>query len=124
MSSLDKAAQVKDTIRLVRGVFGWLLVGPALITMGVSQAMYGWAGNSLMMRVVYASACIALGICVIGGIGALVVLSLRDDKPKSIDDAEKRWKDVTQRRCPECNALCPEYREHCWVCEHPVGRTE
>jgi len=38
--------------------------------------------------------------------------------------AEQRWAHVTNRRCPECNALCPEYRRSCWVCKHELGRVK
>ena len=36
--------------------------------------------------------------------------------------ANERWKDVTERRCPKCDSLCPEYREHCRTCRHVLGR--
>ena len=39
-----------------------------------------------------------------------------------LEHAEKCWRSVTQRRCPNCGGLCPEYRNRCWVCEHTVGR--
>jgi hypothetical protein len=36
--------------------------------------------------------------------------------------ANARWQSVTNRRCPECQALCPEYRKHCMACGFSVGR--
>lgn len=43
-------------------------------------------------------------------------------RPERVAYAEERWGQVTQRRCPNCGSLCPEYRAHCWACEHHVGR--
>jgi hypothetical protein len=53
--------------------------------------------------------------------------SLREDLVASDRDgklaaAEKKWADATERRCPKCNAPCPEYRAKCWVCGHHLGR--
>src|SRR6476469_6946117 len=42
------------------------------------------------------------------------------DRPKRVAYSEDRWRGVTQRRCPNCGSLCPEYRAHCWACEYPV----
>ena len=39
-----------------------------------------------------------------------------------VEMAEIRWKDISERRCPECSARCPEYRKHCFACEHVLGR--
>lgn len=35
--------------------------------------------------------------------------------------ANDRWRSITERRCPKCNSLCPEYRKRCWVCRFEVG---
>jgi hypothetical protein len=37
-------------------------------------------------------------------------------------EAERRWGKTTERRCPKCNAPCPEYRAHCYVCKFELGR--
>jgi hypothetical protein len=37
--------------------------------------------------------------------------------------AETRWATVTDRRCPECESPCPEYRKTCKVCGFELGRT-
>ena len=42
----------------------WLAAGPLLITIGVTQAVYGWAGNSLWMRYGYSTACILFGLSI------------------------------------------------------------
>jgi hypothetical protein len=49
----------------------WRITGPLLILLGVSQAIFGWAGNSLWMRIGYSAACIAFGIFLIAIIGWL-----------------------------------------------------
>lgn len=36
--------------------------------------------------------------------------------------ANETWKDVTERRCPKCGSLCPEYRSRCSACRHVLGR--
>jgi hypothetical protein len=48
--------------------------------------------------------------------------SLITDRDARIKYAESRWANVTTRRCPNCGGLCPEYRNHSWVCDHTVGR--
>jgi hypothetical protein len=47
---------------------------------------------------------------------------VRSDREWKHAAAEQKWAKVTERRCPECNARCPEYRGSCWVCGHHVGR--
>ena len=37
-------------------------------------------------------------------------------------EAERRWGKTIGRRCPKCNAPCPEYRAHCYVCKFELGR--
>jgi len=36
--------------------------------------------------------------------------------------AEKKWGQMTTRRCPRCNAPCPEYKSKCAVCDFAIGR--
>ncbi|MBB3210526.1 hypothetical protein FHS27_006373 [Rhodopirellula rubra] len=36
--------------------------------------------------------------------------------------ANSRGANVTNRRCPKCDSLCPEYRAHCYACRHELGR--
>jgi hypothetical protein len=43
-------------------------------------------------------------------------------RPQRLESAEERWKTTTERRCPHCGGLCPEYRAHCWVCRAEIGR--
>ncbi len=47
---------------------------------------------------------------------------LRPQRDERLQQAESRWFGVTKRRCPNCAALCPEYRPRCWVCGHGIGR--
>ncbi|HEY3391140.1 MAG TPA: hypothetical protein VGK58_00420 [Lacipirellulaceae bacterium] len=44
------------------------------------------------------------------------------ERERKLAEAEGKWANVTERRCPECNARCPEYRSSCWVCGFAVGR--
>jgi len=46
----------------------------------------------------------------------------RTERQMKMDQATKKWGALTQRRCPECNAPCPEYRPTCFVCGHRLGR--
>mgnify|MGYP001426066465 CR=1 FL=1 len=43
-------------------------------------------------------------------------------RKQKIEQAEAKWSTVTKRRCPQCTALCPEYRKSCWVCSYELGR--
>lgn len=38
-----------------------------------------------------------------------------------VAEAESKWADQTDRRCPECAALSPEHQNICWCCEYPIG---
>ncbi len=49
----------------------WVVTGPFLIALGVSQAIFAWAGNSLWMRIGYSAACITFGSLVIAFLGWL-----------------------------------------------------
>jgi hypothetical protein len=53
---------------------------------------------------------------------SLLVAEQNAERERKIAQAERKWANVTERRCPECNAPCPEYRENCWVCGFAVGR--
>ena len=44
------------------------------------------------------------------------------DFPKRVDGANRQWANVTDRQCPECTALCPEYRRTCVACGFEIGR--
>jgi hypothetical protein len=37
--------------------------------------------------------------------------------------AERKWGCATSRRCPKCQAPCPEYKNKCAVCGFMIGRT-
>jgi len=37
---------------------------------------------------------------------------------------EKAYEGVTERRCPQCGVLCPEYRKTCRCCGFAIGREE
>ena len=39
-----------------------------------------------------------------------------------MEQAEKKWGKLTQRRCPKCSAPCPEYRPRCFICNFEIGR--
>jgi hypothetical protein len=39
-----------------------------------------------------------------------------------MEQAIKEWTASTQRRCPQCDAPCPEYRPTCFVCSYKIGR--
>lgn len=39
-----------------------------------------------------------------------------------VANANQRWKNITKRQCPNCNALCPEYRQNCLACGYQLGR--
>lgn len=41
-----------------------------------------------------------------------------------VANANQRWKNITTRKCPNCNALCPEYRRSCLACGYELGRQE
>jgi hypothetical protein len=43
----------------------WIISGPFLILLGITQAIFGWAGNSLWMRIGYSAACIVFGLILI-----------------------------------------------------------
>lgn len=36
--------------------------------------------------------------------------------------AERKWGGATSRRCPKCQAPCPEYKAKCAVCGFVIGR--
>lgn len=44
------------------------------------------------------------------------------ERERMLAEAERKWAKVTERRCPECNAPCPEYRGSCWVCGFAIGK--
>jgi hypothetical protein len=43
----------------------WRITGPFLVLLGITQAIFGWAGDSLWMRLGYAVACVAVGVLLI-----------------------------------------------------------
>jgi len=45
-----------------------------------------------------------------------------DERERRMQDAIKRWGGITNRRCPECGAPCPEFRPTCKVCDFKLGR--
>ena len=61
-------------------LLGWLLVGPVLIVIGVTQGIFGWAGNTIGMRVGYSAACILFGLLLTG---VIVWLLIPDDAEES-----------------------------------------
>ena len=44
------------------------------------------------------------------------------ERERQMQQAIKKWESITQRRCPECGAPCPEYRATCFVCNYQLGR--
>lgn len=46
------------------------------------------------------------------------------ERERKLALSETKWANVTERRCPNCGARCPEYRAHCWVCEIAIGRVD
>jgi hypothetical protein len=63
----------------------WTITGPILILLGVTQAIFGWAGSSLWMRFGYAAACIAFGLILIAKINWLC--PREDDEERAAIDA-------------------------------------
>lgn len=45
-----------------------------------------------------------------------------DERERRMNEALRKWEHLTERRCPECGAPCPEYRNRCAVCEFELGR--
>lgn len=46
----------------------------------------------------------------------------RTEQEIKMEQAEKKWGRLTQRRCSKCSAPCPEYRPRCFVCNYEIGR--
>ena len=80
-SFMSKLKRAHDSYSYVCAFGRWLTVGPVLIGLGVTQAMYGWAGRSLGMRVGYSAACIVFGF----GILVLIVWALVSDNEEGSD---------------------------------------
>jgi hypothetical protein len=59
-------------------------------------------------------------------IGKAVYRQLAEERnaehQRKLEEAERKWAKVTERRCPKCNARCPEYRGSCWVCGYTIGK--
>jgi hypothetical protein len=58
------------------------------------------------------------------GAGAFQLLQdqERQEHERRMEVATKKWANVTKRRCPKCNAPCPEFRPTCSVCGYEIGR--
>ena len=46
----------------------------------------------------------------------------RTERDMKMEQAMRKWSQSTSRRCPTCNAPCPEYRPTCFVCGDAIGR--
>jgi hypothetical protein len=46
----------------------------------------------------------------------------QQEQEHKLNEANRKWANSTQRRCPKCGAPCPEYRPRCFVCNFEVGR--
>ena len=44
------------------------------------------------------------------------------ERERKMQVAMKKWSGTTTRRCPQCDAPCPEYRPSCFVCNYEIGR--
>ena len=40
---------------------------------------------------------------------------------KRVEESKTKWATITDRHCPECNGLSPEWQRKCWVCEFELG---
>jgi hypothetical protein len=65
----------------------WRITGPFLILLGLSQAVFGWAGNSLWMRIGYSAACIAFGVFLIAIMGWLSPRASENENPDQADQS-------------------------------------
>jgi hypothetical protein len=45
-----------------------------------------------------------------------------ESRERLMQVAIKKWSRFTKRRCPKCNAPCPEFRPKCYVCDYEIGR--
>jgi hypothetical protein len=56
--------------------------------------------------------------------GVLEWLRLQEiaERDRRMQEAQRKWSKTTNRRCPKCNAPCPDYRATCWVCRFEIGR--
>lgn len=46
----------------------------------------------------------------------------QSERERLMQLAETKWGQTTTRRCPQCNAPCPEYKAKCAVCDYAIGR--
>ncbi len=56
------------------------------------------------------------------GVFALIEQGERSEMDRRMRLAVQKWAQTTSRRCPKCNAPCPEYRNKCSVCGFVIGR--
>lgn len=106
-SSEELLSQVVSTINSVNTELG--------TSYAVEEICYQTDNDSKYYLVTRAVRQIVLQHYLFGDLG----FELRFQK---IQDANERWKGATQRRCPQCSALCPEFRARCIVCEYELGR--
>jgi hypothetical protein len=57
-----------------------------------------------------------------GGVFTLIEQGERSGWDARMRRAEQKWGHTTSRRCPKCNAPCPEYKNKCAVCGFAIGR--
>ena len=57
------------------------------------------------------------------GVFSLLEEEIRSEWDRKMRLAEQKWGQTTTRRCPKCNAPCPEYRNKCAVCDFVVGQS-
>lgn len=84
-STLGDIGRVINFVSDAKELFGWLIVGPVLIVLGVTQAIYGWAGDSPRMRLGYSAACILFGLLLTS---VIIWLLIPDDEVESEVDKQ------------------------------------
>lgn len=84
--------------RAIKVGFKFLAAFVGLIAIGVSQAIYGWAGDAMWLRILYPAACFAMALVCLG----LVYLVARgiigeDDPPADTDPGKGDWANRSNR---------------------------
>ena len=64
--------------RAIKVGFKFFAAFVGLIAIGVSQAIYGWAGDALWLRILYPAACFAMALVCLG-IAYLIIRGLAEE---------------------------------------------
>lgn len=64
----------------------WLVGSPIMISLGISQGVTGWIGESLWMRIIYPLILVPLGL-LLGWLGYLLLVNEIFGLPKVSEDA-------------------------------------